>query len=170
MTDTPAAAAGNTTPGWRPDPYGRAGERYFDGSRWTDRISTRGQETVDPLGNTATIAFSIPPSAPRAATDGPSDETSSPSATSPSATSPSATSPSATYIAPSASAASGTSSTASKIWQIMAAAAIVQLVLGIALLVAGALASRTWLVIVGGILIVDAIVLTVLARRVTRPR
>ncbi len=60
-----------TDPGWRPDPYGRADDRYFDGTRFTDRIQSDGVESLDPLGATATIPFTNPTgisTAPRVAT------------------------------------------------------------------------------------------------------
>jgi Meiotically up-regulated gene 113/Domain of unknown function (DUF4041)/Protein of unknown function (DUF2510) len=41
MTSTPA-------PGWHPDPVGRFQHRYWDGSRWTEHVSTGGSQTVDP--------------------------------------------------------------------------------------------------------------------------
>ena len=50
----------DTAPGWRPDPYARAKERYFDGSVWTARLRDDGRESVDPLGATATIPFTNP--------------------------------------------------------------------------------------------------------------
>ncbi|HRE02162.1 MAG TPA: DUF2510 domain-containing protein [Ilumatobacteraceae bacterium] len=51
---------------WRPDPYGRAQQRWWDGDRWTERVATGGEESTDPLGATATIPFAAPfnPSAP----------------------------------------------------------------------------------------------------------
>ncbi len=49
-----------TPPDWRPDPYGRAEQRYWDGSEWTARIRNRGEETVDPLGNSPVIPFTLP--------------------------------------------------------------------------------------------------------------
>jgi hypothetical protein len=127
MTETPGESGADVGPGWRPDPYGRASERYFDGSKWTERISSRGTETVDPLGNTAAIAFSIPPQVTRNATS-------------------------------------------VKIWQVMTIAAVVQLVIGVGLLLAGLVASRLWLVLVGAALVLDAIVLSVVARRLARRR
>jgi uncharacterized membrane protein YjgN (DUF898 family) len=35
--------------GWMPDPKGRFESRYWDGQRWTDRVSTQGQQSVDPV-------------------------------------------------------------------------------------------------------------------------
>ena len=34
--------------GWREDPFGRFDYRYFDGTEWTDRVSTGGAVTNDP--------------------------------------------------------------------------------------------------------------------------
>ncbi|MGB7449186.1 MAG: DUF4041 domain-containing protein [Ornithinimicrobium sp.] len=42
MTGTPA-------PAWHPDPVGRFQHRYWDGSRWTEHVSTGGSQTVDPM-------------------------------------------------------------------------------------------------------------------------
>lgn len=56
MTDTsetPSDSTSGSTPseaGWYPDPYRRAEHRYFDGSEWTRKISTKGEESVDPFG------------------------------------------------------------------------------------------------------------------------
>ena len=38
-----------TPPGWHPDPMGRHSMRYWDGSAWTDHVSTNGVQGVDPL-------------------------------------------------------------------------------------------------------------------------
>jgi hypothetical protein len=40
-----------TTPaaGWFPDPKGAHELRYYDGSRWTEHVSDRGQASVDAL-------------------------------------------------------------------------------------------------------------------------
>ncbi len=50
-------------PGWRPDPYGRFAERYWDGEAWTPRVCTGDAEQIDPLGVTTSIPFAIPSSA-----------------------------------------------------------------------------------------------------------
>jgi hypothetical protein len=42
-SSTRAAAA------WHPDPTGRFEQRYWDGSRWTDHVSSAGRPTVDAL-------------------------------------------------------------------------------------------------------------------------
>lgn len=50
-TSNPTASGeAPTEPGWHPDPYRRAEHRYFDGSEWTNKISTKGEESVDPFG------------------------------------------------------------------------------------------------------------------------
>jgi TIR domain/Protein of unknown function (DUF2510) len=48
----PAAAAAS----WYPDPTGRYEQRYWDGSRWTDHVSTGGQPTVDAVDGTPKTA------------------------------------------------------------------------------------------------------------------
>jgi hypothetical protein len=50
-------------PSWHPDPYGRYEQRYWDGSRWTDQVTTDGRQSVDPLGATTSVPFSTPASA-----------------------------------------------------------------------------------------------------------
>ncbi len=42
MTSKPA-------PGWHPDPMGRFEHRYWDGSGWTEHVSTAGSQSSDPL-------------------------------------------------------------------------------------------------------------------------
>src|SRR3954447_3380540 len=44
MTD-----AGGHAPNWYPDPMGRAEYRWFDGSAWTDQVSSQGVQSTDPL-------------------------------------------------------------------------------------------------------------------------
>jgi uncharacterized protein YxjI len=39
--------SGGAPPDWYPDPYGRHEKRYYDGSAWTDRVSSHGRESVD---------------------------------------------------------------------------------------------------------------------------
>ncbi len=36
--------------GWLPDPLGRYEYRYWNGTAWTDQVSTRGSHEADPLG------------------------------------------------------------------------------------------------------------------------
>ena len=43
MTDTPDATAG-----WHPDPLGRHEHRYWDGTQWTEHVSSNGKQAVDP--------------------------------------------------------------------------------------------------------------------------
>ncbi len=33
---------------WHPDPYGRHELRYWDGSQWTEHVSSHGRQTIDP--------------------------------------------------------------------------------------------------------------------------
>lgn len=49
--------------GWFHDPYGRFEQRYWDGTAWTEHVSTGGAQSVDPLGDTTVIPFAIPASA-----------------------------------------------------------------------------------------------------------
>lgn len=44
MTD-----AGGHAPNWYPDPMGRHEYRWFDGSAWTDQVSSQGKQSTDPL-------------------------------------------------------------------------------------------------------------------------
>ena len=44
MTDTPQ----QTPPNWYPDPLGRHELRYWDGSQWTEHVSSHGRQSVDP--------------------------------------------------------------------------------------------------------------------------
>ena len=43
MTDASPAA-------WHPDPYGRHELRYWDGTQWTEHVSSHGRQSVDPPG------------------------------------------------------------------------------------------------------------------------
>jgi uncharacterized protein YxjI len=45
MTDTPSHGAN-----WYPDPYGRHEMRYYDGTQWTEHVSSHGRQTVDAPG------------------------------------------------------------------------------------------------------------------------
>lgn len=45
-----AVAQGGPPPGWHSDPYRRFELRYWDGSRWTPHVSTRGVAAQDPVG------------------------------------------------------------------------------------------------------------------------
>ena len=44
MTDD----APTTAAGWHPDPLGRHEHRYWDGSQWTEHVSSHGKQSVDP--------------------------------------------------------------------------------------------------------------------------
>ncbi len=47
----PAQPAPPTVPAnWYPDPRGRHELRYHDGTRWTDHVSTAGEQSTDPVG------------------------------------------------------------------------------------------------------------------------
>ncbi|MCU0268075.1 MAG: DUF2510 domain-containing protein [Acidimicrobiales bacterium] len=46
----PMPAAESPSPGWRPDPFGRHGHRWWDGGAWTDRVF---DEASDPPGDEA---------------------------------------------------------------------------------------------------------------------
>ena len=50
MTDT-----GTNAPDWYPDPYGRHEMRYYDGSQWTEHVSSHGKQSVDPPGGTSHV-------------------------------------------------------------------------------------------------------------------
>lgn len=39
---------GESPAGWHPDPYGRHGQRYFDGTAWTEHVFDSGVQGVDP--------------------------------------------------------------------------------------------------------------------------
>ena len=54
--DPPAQAA----PAWYKDPTGRYEQRYWDGARWTDHVSTGGKPTVDAVDRSATRAPATP--------------------------------------------------------------------------------------------------------------
>jgi hypothetical protein len=45
MAETPIS----TTSAWHPDPFGRHLFRYWDGARWTEHVSDRGDTAVDPV-------------------------------------------------------------------------------------------------------------------------
>lgn len=65
MSDTPTPEAG-----WYPDPSGRYQHRYWDGTAWTDNVSTNGNATTDtgwslPANTSARDASHIPPGTDR---------------------------------------------------------------------------------------------------------
>lgn len=39
---------GTYAPNWYPDPFGRHELRYYDGSRWTEHVSSHGRQSIDP--------------------------------------------------------------------------------------------------------------------------
>jgi uncharacterized protein YxjI len=42
----------DAAPDWYPDPFGRHEKRYYDGTAWTERVSSHGRESVDhPTGD-----------------------------------------------------------------------------------------------------------------------
>ena len=45
MSDT---GTPSTPPGWYPDPIGKHEHRYFDGTQWTEHVSSHGKQSVDP--------------------------------------------------------------------------------------------------------------------------
>jgi uncharacterized protein YxjI len=56
-----------TQGGWHPDPFGRHEFRYWDGSRWTAQVSSRGLQSADPpVGTPYAPAASTPPGLPTA--------------------------------------------------------------------------------------------------------
>lgn len=50
MTDTAGTEPAQHPADWYPDPLGRAELRYYDGTKWTEHISTGGEQQVDPFG------------------------------------------------------------------------------------------------------------------------
>jgi uncharacterized protein YxjI len=40
---------------WYPDPYGRHEMRYYDGSQWTEHVTSNGKQSVDPPGGTSHV-------------------------------------------------------------------------------------------------------------------
>ena len=56
LTSSSALAAA----AWHPDPTGRFEQRYWDGSRWTEHVSSAGRPTVDALEPDAARTASIP--------------------------------------------------------------------------------------------------------------
>lgn len=47
--------------GWHPDPMQRFQHRYWDGSRWTEHVSTNGEMAIDPLSPAPAPASHVPP-------------------------------------------------------------------------------------------------------------
>ena len=44
-----SSSSSSASPNWYPDPMGRHQLRYFDGTQWTDHVSSNGTQSVDPL-------------------------------------------------------------------------------------------------------------------------
>jgi hypothetical protein len=61
---TPTPSSARVAAAWHPDPTGRFEQRYWDGSRWTEHVSSAGRPTVDALepnaAHDATRAASMP--------------------------------------------------------------------------------------------------------------
>jgi hypothetical protein len=61
---TPTPSSALAAAAWHPDPTGRFEQRYWDGSRWTEHVSSAGRPTVDALepnaAHDATRAASMP--------------------------------------------------------------------------------------------------------------
>jgi uncharacterized protein YxjI len=51
MTDVPQ----QTPADWYPDPIGRHELRYWDGTQWTEHVSSHGRQSVDPPGQTSKV-------------------------------------------------------------------------------------------------------------------
>jgi uncharacterized protein YxjI len=49
------STAGTHPPNWYPDPMGRHEYRWFDGTQWTEQVSSHGRQTTDPLTATAPV-------------------------------------------------------------------------------------------------------------------
>ncbi len=47
---SPVAAPRTQRAGWMADPSGQYELRYWDGQRWTERVSTNGQQSISPVG------------------------------------------------------------------------------------------------------------------------
>jgi uncharacterized protein YxjI len=46
---------GTNAPDWYPDPYGRHEMRFYDGSQWTEHVSSHGKQSVDPPGGASHV-------------------------------------------------------------------------------------------------------------------
>ena len=47
QVSTPVPPPPGTPAGWLADPSGRHEHRYWDGSRWTEHVTTAGEQTTD---------------------------------------------------------------------------------------------------------------------------
>jgi len=52
----PTAVTPQTPADWYPDPFGRHERRYWDGSKWTEHVASRGRQEVDPPATGAPVA------------------------------------------------------------------------------------------------------------------
>lgn len=55
MSETTTPSEGAHPANWYPDPMGRAELRYYDGTQWTEHVSTAGEQQVDPFGTAASM-------------------------------------------------------------------------------------------------------------------
>jgi len=55
VSDTDGGNAGGHAPNWYPDPMGRHEYRWFDGTQWTDQVSSHGKQSTDPVATPATM-------------------------------------------------------------------------------------------------------------------
>ena len=55
MSDTDGGNTGGHAPNWYPDPMGRHEYRWFDGTQWTDQVSSHGKQSTDPVATPATM-------------------------------------------------------------------------------------------------------------------
>lgn len=46
--EQPSVAGGTHPQGWYPDPFGRHESRWWDGTRWTEHVTSHGRQGVDP--------------------------------------------------------------------------------------------------------------------------
>ena len=44
-----------SAPGWYSDPFGRHEVRYFDGSQWSEHVSSHGRQSTDPPGGQSSV-------------------------------------------------------------------------------------------------------------------
>lgn len=59
-TSASSAASAQVAPAWYADPTGRYEQRYWDGARWTDHVSTGGTPTVDAVDGSGARAATAP--------------------------------------------------------------------------------------------------------------
>jgi len=56
---SPTAGGDSHPADWYADPLGRAELRYFDGTAWTEHVSTGGEQQVDPFGTEASMTSGL---------------------------------------------------------------------------------------------------------------